>query len=983
MNASRSAGRAILLVLLASMSALGCNALRDRLSNGRTRDAGTSVVGAMPAPTALPIGPRARRAAIATAYRLGTDRRFVHAAAVLGELGAPAAASTFEGIEPLADFDVLSERLARLAATIPKDKLALPGPAGPPSESTAPFSFGDAAMTSLRTAQEAWGRGEHTRAHLATTARALSSLAFQTDDQTLELADDVGARALAIHALADANEAGLTDTDHAILAESLGYGAAASRFAAKLPPRDPLRAYLEFDYPALREAAHAQGASATTRLLWIYRADEARGVMLASSEVRMLFERDAMKYGAVRARAVALAGLESRPLVASGPTLALLELAAMTGDRAAAEARDRMKRVPNAEELETTRRVLALDAGDEIPKLESLLARLAAPGPLVPASVPQAHYQAAVMGAIARAFRLELDTYGSREAARAYLDARHPGADPVSKDVLTALGVRAEIAERRGGARFVPAIAALPALGGAPRITIFEDLRRYADWGDTSLARAARLVAANTDGRPRHRGPLAVIAHETMDLAESERLLDAALRVAPMSSPRYDAWAAERAHDSERLRRAIGDPRFSAVRRAELLARALEGAPDDAGLRALVDAVVGEQPAASHIRTELAGAYLRAKRPEAARALLEPWLAKYEDETLESAAVRRLIAESLLAEGRPADAQRVIAKAARTGQFDALEWAARTELALGNTAGAESLGTSIAQRYPGSHAGATLSLLRFLAGDASGGAKTLRQEHVTYVDARFWVAREVVPELLQKPGRAEAALDAVAALGDIAYTTSFTAEAMRAKRPEVAFATLAKVRAPGMAQLEIGLEAYKAKQAAEGDAAALAWLDQRVPAAMRPELSMFAFAHDAPAVFDLVPEKAGYDHDNVFTWLMRASMILAHGRDKHPRFAATEAFFRDAPPSKYAAFGKMLFGLADEASVEPFVTNEKDSCEAAFYLAHKADVEGRRGDAAAYYRVSVESGSVRDGEYRWSYDRLYAMREAEHAASAR
>ena len=125
-------------------------------------------------------------------------------------------------------------------------------------------------------------------------------------------------------------------------------------------------------------------------------------------------------------------------------------------------------------------------------------------------------------------------------------------------------------------------------------------------------------------------------------------------------------------------------------------------------------------------------------------------------------------------------------------------------------------------------------------------------------------------------------------------------------------------------------------------------------------MTFVAASIEAGRVFDLVPEKAGYDHDNVFTWLMRASMILAHGRDKHLRFAATEAFFRDAPPSKYAAFGKMLFGLADEASVEPFVTNEKDSCEAAFYLAHKADVAARMAelDLLLRGRLVVADGTV-------------------------
>ena len=97
-------------------------------------------------------------------------------------------------------------------------------------------------------------------------ARAFTLLTVQSLD-TLEMADLLRARALALLALAEAEgrppDAGM----EALLAFSLGYAADAARAAGGLPADDPVRLYVTEQTAALVAAAEREGAAPLTRYL--------------------------------------------------------------------------------------------------------------------------------------------------------------------------------------------------------------------------------------------------------------------------------------------------------------------------------------------------------------------------------------------------------------------------------------------------------------------------------------------------------------------------------------------------------------------------------------------------------------------------------------------------------------------------------------------------------------------------------------------
>lgn len=80
-------------------------------------------------------------------------------------------------------------------------------------------------------------------------------------------------------------------------------------------------------------------------------------------------------------------------------------------------------------------------------------------------------------------------------------------------------------------------------------------------------------------------------------------------------------------------------------------------------------------------------------------------------------------------------------------------------------------------------------------------------------------------------------------------------------------------------------------------------------------------------------------------------------------------------PTRYDIMGKYILGLTSLEALYPLMGNPHEICEVAYYLGLKAKIEKRYNDANDWFRISVETGSRRDGEYRWSYDQLYKWNE--------
>jgi hypothetical protein len=121
-------------------------------------------------------------------------------------------------------------------------------------------------------------------------------------------------------------------------------------------------------------------------------------------------------------------------------------------------------------------------------------------------------------------------------------------------------------------------------------------------------------------------------------------------------------------------------------------------------------------------------------------------------------------------------------------------------------------------------------------------------------------------------------------------------------------------------------------------------------------------------------------------WLMRAAAEM-QSPPNPAHWAALVAYYRDVPPGApdpYFIMGRYLVGLADASELFALVTSADAHrrCEIAYYLALRAEHEGRWSDALEWYRVAAATDSRRDGEYHWASERLGAWAGASKSLAA-
>src|SRR5262249_38278480 len=110
------------------------------------------------------------------------------------------------------------------------------------------------ASSALREADRAWAAGARDAALFRDAAHAYALLALETPDWA-GLSDGVAARALASLAYARALGAEDPKRETCMLAEAMGYSAAARENSRRLSVKDPLRLYVQGDADGLESIA--------------------------------------------------------------------------------------------------------------------------------------------------------------------------------------------------------------------------------------------------------------------------------------------------------------------------------------------------------------------------------------------------------------------------------------------------------------------------------------------------------------------------------------------------------------------------------------------------------------------------------------------------------------------------------------------------------------------------------------------------------
>ena len=123
-------------------------------------------------------------------------------------------------------------------------------------------------------------------------------------------------------------------------------------------------------------------------------------------------------------------------------------------------------------------------------------------------------------------------------------------------------------------------------------------------------------------------------------------------------------------------------------------------------------------------------------------------------------------------------------------------------------------------------------------------------------------------------------------------------------------------------------------------------------------------------LWELALAKLEGDH-GAYDWLVRAAAFVLDGGENQGHRRLLNEHFATTEPSHYHTIARYLLGKVSEAELLAEAVDQKKSNEIYYFIGLKAQVEGRYRDAADWFWLTMEMGTMNNGETRWALDQLY------------
>ncbi len=965
---------------------------------------------ALPPPPAVPVAdggagpskplsgaPRALAANVREPEAIRPDRRFLlalaHVDRILGRAAGAyeakreadarwtitnGATSVASGLDRFPDYRALMEIVQRHATgdakVAPQRDAVANGPVDIP--------IGDAALAQLDLADSLWASDRKKAARAA--AIALTGLLFGSED-LLEVADELSARAIAATAVAKALGAELGGAE-AVLARILGYGTTGKELAPA-GDDDVAAAYAAFDDARLFKSARK---TSFARLAWLRRL----GFKDDRPGMRAWLDRE---YGAgawsipVLARIVRTStDLEAaRSLERSYAPVVLLDVLSAGADAKTAK----VQKARVAKDARSTSQgpgdaimsALGIERSQLLVQYEAAIAKLPPrSGVFRDATFDRDYFDGNMISAMTAVHDYYGDSLGSSEAVvREAQSLVLPADGARTKAFHTWFSTMAATQSNEQPMKLVRHVTAPSPLGAAARWRVF---RRLFSRLDNLVARdqTRGLLSSFFDTRPVHLvRVIASMRDPLLDADEEEVIAKAHVAVAGEASAANQAWLLRRDPKRDAIVSFAKRKNVSIEARASLIAwAARHELIEDRDLDQAANELLHEAPHDWSVHDELAQAYRR-KHRQRAIGIVKGFLERKADVGPLWDVMPRIELASFHIEEKKYDAAlAVLEPAVRTGAGGPMQWAAVTHARAGHRKEAEQLALAAWERYPQiSDMTLTVAKVRWFAGDMKGAADALKKSPRT-VDF-VGLGRAFADVFADRPDDAMEAGEALRAAGlDRGFLPSWGMTAAIANHllehgaPKTALAVILPQAHKGIFVADKPAAyrfdaaervlVFRALHAVKGKEEALAWLRAQL-GDIDPNMILYvAFELGADDVFEIVGEKDGPDR-----WVFKIANELRRSGKAAAVDNARKVFAKE-PANRYSTYGKYLLGDVYAAAIEALATTPSQTCEVAFLMAVRAEVEGRHRDAIALLRVARETRSVRDTEYMFAASDLGA-----------
>jgi tetratricopeptide (TPR) repeat protein len=831
-----------------------------------------------------------------------------------------------------------------------------------------------------------WRSGNHHPNLLRLATRALVAMAVQRLD-SMEIADRVPAKALALLAITKACTSTAVLWEECLLSWTMGYSSHAETVAKDLPTMDAARLFVTRRDMDLQKIA--KNGSGEARYLFLLRLTGSANLELFYTWMKEHFPETWGSLPILKA-CMDLSSFSLTPLVSEAlPYIVLLDLARQLGVMPdLSKVGERLKGGMSDQDIkglmETVHTILTAEKSTVIERFESGLVVMDQrfPGPFLDSRTYGAFYMGCFFSGLYSQGLHYLDSLSSEEAADEFAATLGTSENGLAADFQR--WYRNLALCKTGKANpsdILNHLMEFPHLTAPLFMRTLREAEKYYGYGTPLVVRAIKAMVTRMDSRTQHRRYLGEMARGYLiDVKLTEKSLGSVLRSAGALHQDVIAWYADFVGERETLRGLLRSPEIGASAKARaihFLSRYGEVSPEE--IIGEYKRLVKEQPDAYDLRSSYSYYLEGISRFAESRSVMKEWLGRNVATTgLEDIYAHTLIARASFKEGNYQEGLAAIQPVVKSQQAGAMEMGALLLDAVGRKGEAEALGRAVVKRYPGAlHGRITLARIYWSHGKPAEAADILRSHphKIGIEDWRVNIAREFADVFAANSK--EEMMNAFSALLQRGFGPL---ELLRLSLPfesrgnyEFAFEISSRVGKTD--DPDVPMSVYRHLKGWKGETEALIWIKKMLTPSMLKRFMTNCYRDgEIDLLWELFQDgEKGPDAEHL--WLLRTGASLRAGALDESRRQAILAYCHQSGGGYYKALTRFLMGLMTEAEVLELATNPRKICELGYYSGLLAQKEGRYEDAADWFRVSLETGVVTPIEFHWVVQTLIKWRE--------
>ena len=883
------------------------------------------------------------------------------------------------------------------------------------------------ATIALQKINAMWAKGNHDPQLLKLATQGLIGTALQGSDQ-LEISDPVHAKALAVLGITQSLTSISMKREEALLAWIMDYSGHAVKVAKLLDESDPLGMFIMKNDSSLKKLAWSDESSTEAKYLWLLRLAQLRKMEDWYTWLLTAFGDIPLTISVLKTGLELKSFVGSRHFTKEIQQIAILELSSER-DRHSGQDISQLAieaLLKNNQYYQILNTVLELESvtGSRIARFESELKTVGKnyAGPFLDAKTYSSYYRGHFYSSLFIEARHYLDTLSDINGAKQLSNEMKGKFYKIEKKfaaIKNEIGslLASNAASNSEIGKWVRKVWMNYLVGSTASIELLvwydnliaakagekniEDLKfdllTISELGVPALFQTYRATVINysgmdpavlllakhfvsrLDSRNKHKSLFGNIAIAHLnDLKVAEKLYRSVEASSPSNYVDILITNAYRSGDDKKLFKHLQSPHMSSDDKSDILFQLYFLHPNSrSAIEKEYRRFIKEDPEDWGLTNGYAGFLMRKKDFVQARKLIRNWQ-KLELVTpgLERINAQTKLARTYYEEGRYQDAWTEIAKVVEGQAGSSLRLAGKVLNKLGRLEDAEIIFRFNHKRYPSSISN-LMPLIGFLwEHDRALEAAKLLKGFKGAISGKDWKSEIAQPFLeifsSQPVEKGEEAFSQLIKAGmSSMHLMEMTPVIFENGKEELAFKMQAQLRWGGYGQVLLHFKAYPYLKKWQGEKKALEWLRKVIPTQFASHTSdMILSTKEFDLLWNFIKSPDEYG------WMVRATAYLS---DKNLSEKNKSQLFKHFnSPSKdqnYNIVGRYMLGMVTEQELLNAADTPKKRCEYAYFIGYKAQVEGNLEKASDWYRVVMETGQHRNGEYHMAVNQLVSWQE--------